>query len=346
MSDGRPGNPALEKAKPLSTPDNIKCMSCNTRYPSKEYYNSASLAHRTYCKVPICDDCLNNMYKEYVRRYTVAEYDNPERKAMERICMIADKYYSDKLFDSAMKDREKDSYDKKTFVWLYMKQTNMYQYRNRDYDDTIKEKKVFCGDDGVQLPSKENSDKTNEEQEIIEEAIEIFGTGFTEDDYLYLYEEYKDWTARHECNTKAQEELFKRLCFKQLDILKAERRKENTDKLDDTYQKLLQTANLQPRQNTSDTVSEAHTFGTMIDKWENTRPLPETDEELRDVDGIRKYINVFFLGHIAKMLGIENKYSDEYDEYMEQYTVSKPEYGDDSDVGAIYDTIFKEDEDV
>ena len=33
------------------------------------------------------------------------------------------------------------------------------------------------------------------------------------DDYLFLYEQYSDWTARHECETKSQEEIFKQICF-------------------------------------------------------------------------------------------------------------------------------------
>ena len=337
------GNKPLEKTKPLSSQETIRCLRCNNEYPinSKELYKSSSQLYRSIGKIPYCDKCLTELYDEYVLEYTALECENPDRKAMERICMITNKYYNDKMFDSAMKDREKDSYNKHSFIWLYMKQTNMYQYSSKDYDTTIKEKHLKSLEDGNAIQNnKDDSGKTEEEREIIDEAIDLFGSGFTDDDYLYLYNEYMDWTMRHECNTKAQEELFKRLCFKQLDILKAERRKENTDKLDATYQNLLQTANLQPRQNTSDSASESHTFGTLIDKWENTRPIPEIDEELRDVDNIGKYISVFFKGHLAKMLGIDNKDADEYDKYMEQYSVSKPEYDDDDGGGAIYDAIF------
>ena len=45
-------------------------------------------------------------------------------------------------------------------------------------------------------------------------------------------------------------------------------------------------------------------FGTLIDKWENTRPIPEIDEELKDVDNIGVYLDVFFKGHLAKMMGM------------------------------------------
>ena len=79
-------------------------------------------------KIPYCDKCLTNMYEEYVRKYTVAEFNAPKRKAMERICMITDKYYNDNIFDIAVREKEKDSYKNFSFVKMYMKQTNMYQY--------------------------------------------------------------------------------------------------------------------------------------------------------------------------------------------------------------------------
>ena len=47
---------------------------------------------------------------------------------------------------------------------------------------------------------------------------------------------------------------------------------------------------------------------------------------------------------MAKMLGIDSGYADEYDDYMEQYTVNKPEYSDEDGEDAIYNSIFGEDE--
>jgi hypothetical protein len=153
-----------------------------------------------------------------------------------------------------------------------------------------------------------------------------------------LQEQYDDWTTRHECKTKAQEEVFKRICFKQLEILKATRNGENTKDLDYTYQQLLDTANLKPKQTNMDALAEDRTFGQLIRIWENEKPIPEPDEEFRDVDGIGRYISVFFLGHLAKMVGIKNKFSRMYEEEMGKYTVTKPEYEEDTE--ALFDAIF------
>ena len=173
-----------------------------------------------------------------------------------------------------------------------------------------------------------------------EKTIQFFGSGFSDEDYEFLKREYEDWTARHECQTKAQEEVFKRICFKQLEILKATRRGEDTKNLDATFQNYLDTAKLQPKQNSGDTMSDTQTFGTLIDKWENERPLPEIDEELKDVDKIGLYLDVFFKGHLAKMMGLKNGFSRLYSKYMKQYTVEKPEYESDEDSEALFDAIF------
>ena len=110
--------------------------------------------------------------------------------------------------------------------------------------------------------------------------------------------------------------------------------------MDDTFQKLLETANLQPKQNTKETLSETQTFGTLLDKWENTRPLPEIDEELKDVDRIGLYIDVFFKGHTAKMLNVKNAFSNLYTKFMDKLTVRKPEYSEEYDTEILFDNIF------
>ena len=173
-----------------------------------------------------------------------------------------------------------------------------------------------------------------------EKTKDFFGNGFKNEDYKFLKKEYEDWIARHECKTKAQEEVFKRLCFKQLEILKATQRGEDTKDLDATFQKLLETAKLQPKQNSGDTTADNQTFGTLIDKWENTRPLPEIDEELKDVDKIGIYLDIFFRGHLSKMMGLKNGLSNLYSKFMKKYTVDKPEYDNDENSEALFDAIF------
>lgn len=82
-----------------------------------------------------------------------------------------------------------------------------------------------------------------------------------------------------------------------------------------------------------------NTFGALIKVWENERPIPEPDPEMRDVDGIVKYISIWFFGHLCKMLRINNSYSRLYEAEMAKLRVEKPEYADEDDE-QLFDDMF------
>lgn len=314
------------------TKNKFECFNCKREYVETNYYNSYSNFYSSIGKIPYCKQCIEKFYQEYYDKYVNDGCLTPEKNAIKRLCMALDIYYADDVFNSAIKSAKKR--DMNIYpMGAYMKIIQLRQHQNKSYDTTISdaEKENF-----VANISSVISDST----EVDEKTINFFGVGFKDEDYIFLKREYEDWVARHECKTKAQEEVFKRLCFKQLEILKATQRGEDTKDLDATFQKLLETAKLQPKQNSGDTTADNQTFGTLIDKWENTRPLPEIDEELRDVDKIAWYIDVFFKGHLSKMMGLKNGLSNLYNKFMKKYTVKKPEYNDEENSEILFDAIF------
>ena len=329
------GNKPLQR-EDIITPETLHCLCCNESYASNEFYDSDSELHKSIGKIPYCRKCLDEFYQNYLNSYIKLDYQNPERKAIERICMALDIYYSDKVFDSAVKLSE--SKREATLFALYLKQVKLYQYRKKNYNSTIHDKYKTIKDDSGSMSVHTKQDE--EQNELVKVASIFFGSGFSDEDYLFLQEQYADWTTRHECETKAQEEVFKRICFKQLEILKATRRGDDTKDLDATFQRLLETAKLQPKQNSGDSTANNQTFGTLIDKWENTRPIPEVDEDLRDVDKIGLYLDCFFRGHLARMMGLKNGLSNLYTKFMKKYTVEKPEYDSDEDSEVLFDAIF------
>ena len=215
----------------------------------------------------------------------------------------------------------------------YMKMIQLSQYKDKSYDNTLaeEEKEEFIAN---------SSSGALVNSAVDQDTRDFFGNGFTDDDYNFLKREYQDWTTRHECETKAQEEIFKRICFKQLEILRATRKGEDTKNLDATFQNLLDTAKLQPKQNSGETISDAQTFGTLIDKWENTRPIPEVEEEFKDVDKIGLLIHTFYTGHMAKVLNLPTSLTAIYDKFMKKYTVEKQEYEGESNNEALFNNIF------
>lgn len=332
---GKVGNKPLEKNN-ITNPKKLNCLCCNKVYDSSEFYDSDSEIYRSIGKIPYCKDCIENMYQDYLQKYKTFGYKEIKRRSIERLCMTFNLYYKDSIFDSAIKAFNEGS--NATLVALYMKFVKLYQWRDKNYDNTIKDR-YDVDEKSNPMPSFYKRDMKGRE-ETIERATNFFGTGFSDDDYIFLQDQYDDWTTRHECQTKSQEEMFKQICFTQLELLKATRSGEDTKDLNATFLKQLEAAKLQPKQNSSETTSDSQTFGTLINKWENERPLPEIDEELRDVDKIGYYNEAIVRGHTCKMLGINNSYSKLYDKFMKEYSVNKPEYDDEDDSDVIFDAIF------
>lgn len=315
---------------PKSTKATLQCLNCRKESAESNFYSSNSKFYSGTGKVPYCKKCIKEFYNYYYEKYKEGNFVFPEKKAIKRLCMALDIYYGEEVFASALGEIEKTP--AMSVDAAYMKVAHLKQNSKYTYDETFKHDEK----DGV----AESYADLNKTMDVDEKVIERFGNGFSEDDYKFLDREYKDWTARHECETKTQEEIFKQICFTQLELLKAQRAGEDTKNLMATFQNLLDTAKLQPKQNKGDTMSDAQTFGTLIDKWENTRPIPEVEEELRDVDKIGYLIHVFFTGHMAKVLNLKSSLTNLYDKFIKKYTVEKHEYSGESDNEVLFDSIF------
>ena len=328
---------AKTKIDRRTTKDKYTCLYCGKEYVDTNYYNTNSRLYSATGKMPHCKQCMERLYQYYYDKYKTDGSLCPERKAVKRICMALDIFYREDVFDSALKRAKEQENDMNTSpMGQYMRVIQLTQYNrnNETYEDTLALEE-HREDINSTVPIGTNSDF-----EADNRTIEFFGAGFTNEDYEFLKREYDDWTARHECKTKAQEEVFKDICFNRLQNLKALRRGEDTKDITASFQKLLDSGKLQPKQNAGDTTADNQTFGTLIDKWENTRPIPEIDEELRDVDKIALYINIFFKGHLAKMMGLKNGLSNLYSQFMKKYTVEKPEYDNDENSDALFDAVF------
>ena len=310
------------------------CFHCGKEYVNTNYYNSNSEFYMSIGVIPYCKKCLDKFYQNYVKLYKRQGCSNPEKKAVKRICMAFDIYFREDVFNSAIKKVKEGEINTNPFN-QYMRIIQLSQYnRNREtYENTL-------SDDEERRSSGVDDDEEDVSEIIDEDTRNFFGAGFKSEDYKFLKKEYDDWTARHECKTKSQEEIFKDICFNRLQNLKALQRGEDTKDITASFQKLLDSGKLQPKQNSGDTMADNQTFGTLIDKWENTRPIPEIDEELKDVDNIALYIDVFFRGHLAKMMGLKNGLSNLYTKFMKKFTVNKPEYNDDENSEILFDAIF------
>ena len=278
-----------------------------------------------------CRECILNDCTDYDKS-TDTRIDNKE-KTIETFKRL-DWYFDEKVYNDQLKILADGVGEKVRGTaaqqWIVMR-ASLNDYRSKKFADS-----VFLDEDEqtLQLTSKRTPRK---------EIIKIFGSGFTSEDYLYLQDQYDDWCARTEVNSKSQQTYIIQICFKQLEIWKAQKVGKDTDKLVKSLNDLMNGANLQPRQNVDNAATDSLTFGQLIEKWELEKPIPTPSAEFQDCDNIGQYLRVFFTGWLAKAVGLKNSLSQECEEYIEQYKVSKPEFQEEGSSNDIYSTLFGND---
>lgn len=299
----------VKKNEKLKENNKPVCTSCGG---GKEFYVSNSPFHKHTNKLHVCKEC----FWEFV--------GDDLNKLISALRMI-DKPFIMSLFNSSQEEAEKS--DKNTTpIRVYMKNVSMPQYKNSTWDDS-----EFEGHKNIKTLNKisvdsviNNIDEDSITTQELKELINFFGKGFQTDDYIWLRNEYEDFLNRYECDSKGMELLIKEICLQQLDIKNRRANGEKVDQQLKTLQDLLGSSNLKPVQETGANAVEQETFGTLIKKFENEKPIPEADPKWKDVDNIGKYIRVFFLGHLTRMLGLKNDYENEYWDEVNKYTVEEP----------------------
>lgn len=310
------------------------CHKCGNYYAQDAFYTDKKYASGLY---PICKKCTLDEACDYDKS-TKMYVDNRE-KTIE-VFRKMDLPFIDSLYNSVMNKINDDVAEKTrqlafSYVIVCVKSLPQYQgltFKNSEFDIQY--------DDEKQI---------NENSRILKQAKKRFGEGYTNTDLMYLENEYQDWIKRYPCENKAQEVLYENICRTQLNIDKKQKQAKDTKDDLKTLQDLMTSLQIKPSQTNSNALTEAKTFGQLIEKWEDEydggKPIPEPDEDFKDPDKIGLLIDVFFKGHLAKMMGLKNGFSRLYEKYISKYTVKQQRYDEDSDSEAIFEQLFgKEDE--
>jgi len=317
----------LAKTKNIDFEKEKLCLSClNWKNKSNQFFISYNKWHSDG-KLPYCKTCLKSGLDE--DNYTT----------VVEILRVVDKPFLPDYWEKAKKD-SKDT------LGVYLKNIN-FNHKYDTYADSIFDKKneqVFK--DNPDQSKDEDEDKKGYSPEDIEEVeftkeemeylIDFWGGGLTKEEYTFLQKEYEKLTSTYDSDSSyAMEMLFQEASHQRLTIKRKRENSEPVDKELKTLQDLLGSANIKPNQETGANAAEQESFGTLLKKYENERPTPEPDPQWKDVDGIRKYIQVFFLGHLCKMMGIQNEYAQMYEEEIAKYTVEPPTHENDDEVDDV-----------
>ncbi len=132
---GRPKGSKNKSSKlnSISETPQIKCLHCGIEKQDKEFYKSHGnsdiyLANDNY--LPVCKDCIKIIFEKYRIQYenqfsvldAELEENEIEKLAIKRLCMAFDIYYSDSLFETALRNHEK--FPNTDLLSVYFKMTN------------------------------------------------------------------------------------------------------------------------------------------------------------------------------------------------------------------------------
>lgn len=315
------------------------CSKCGKKYSRRKGFFPVSYAilHKGIGHIPVCKECIDTMYNTYLAQC------NNAKDAVRQLCRKLDLYWSESVYDLVQRKSTTRS-----MMTQYIAKINTVSYAGKSYDDTLSEEGTLWNfTPKINEESVEGADVTpieTVEIETPEEIIAFWGSGYSDEMYRELEQRRQYWMSKFPEGIELDvgtEALIRQICSLELDINRDRIAGKSVDKSVNALNNLLGSANLKPAQQKADgdNAQENTPFGVWIRRWETQRPVPDPDPELEDVDGIVRYISIWFLGHLCKMLGIKNTYCKLYEEEIAKMRVDRPEYEDEDDE-TMFNDIF------
>lgn len=327
------------------------CCRCGLSFSRQKGYFpvSHSPLYRGTGYLPFCSECCERMFENYC-----AELKD-DREAMHRMCMKMDLYWHDTIYDAVERTHGTNSR-----VRSYIAKTNLVKYIDKTYDDTIAEiesaqpasESNFDSRSADRAGGRDDSEPSTPKitmDDIPSDVVLFWGPGYTPDMYLELEERRRFWMSKFPDGYEAdigEEALIRQICNLEIDINHDRAAGKPIDKSVNTLNTLLGSLNVKPTQKKdSDNALAEVPFGVGIGWCERHKPIAEPDEEFRDVDGIRRYINIWLYGHLAKMMRKKNLYSKLYEDEIAKMRVEKPEFVGEDDEEFLYNALTEDGED-
>lgn len=303
------------------------CCRCGKRYKNQDGNFASSQSERfsgNNYHLPICRTCLDKEYDYYCSKMDDAN-------AIRRVCMHWDFFYADKIVEAS-----KDAHKESSRMSKYVSKLNLMQYKDKTYDTTLDIESTGA------VKTLEDAEKAVEYGKVEDIDITAWGLGYQPEEYKYLNDKYDHLRATNVVENGIQDELVRDYCVQCLQKQKALSGNDIKlyDSLTSSSQKTLSNAHLTPKIQDEDSNFGEIPMGVMIKKFEDEDPIPKPRNEWKDVDGIIRMITIYFIGHLMKMLGLKNRYSNLYEEEMDKYRPKMPEDEQNADAEDVFDYVM------
>ncbi|MCK9319237.1 hypothetical protein [Methanoculleus sp.] len=294
------------------------CRKCQETKDLNHFYTATNLFLDANGYMSICRDCCNDIYNHYFSIY------NDMKKALDYICQDLDVRFSEQVFSQTQSHIEKlISNGKNTnTVFGYYKSKLGSTGKNNEKIDSFR----YKDSDHLQEILSEEKDNNNinmiftkSDFELTEDIVKYWGNNKEAWEYELLEEQMFKLKTDFECPDYGMEMIMKDICFINLDIERIRQgiEKGEITKLIESRSKLMNDGNLKPVQATGADKNEKMSLGVFIKKWENERPITKTLD-----DEMKRYIDTFMVGHLAKMEGLNNETVRKYEEAIQEYTIN------------------------
>lgn len=357
----------------LSSTPSVVCSKCGRTFTKLggNFYKSYADLYKGRQYLPYCKDCTERLYVTYFNEC------NDKKTAMRQLCRKLDMYWNEKLFDSIDIQTTNTtivstyvvrlthikyaglSYDdtlrEEGALWVWPTDYKDLAYAERksaekEAEARIREveeraaEEIEAAKRAAEEAIKSAEPEPEEEEPVPEDVIAFWGAGYTASMYNELEQRKQYYMSSFPDGSENDVGLLsviRQICALELDINRDRAAGKDVSKSVTTHNTLLGAAGLKPIQKDDgvDAAFEKTPFGVWIERWESKRPIPDPDPEFEDVDGIVRYITIWFLGHLCKMLGIRNSYCKLYEDEIARLRVERPEYEEEDDE-TLFNDIF------
>lgn len=276
--------------------DKIFCTSCGSELAKTNFYKSNSELYRYKNNLPICRDCLDDLYNKYYK-----EYDS-EIKALFKLCLKLDSIFDRKLFDTS---KEKHELKNTSLPIYYFSKMGLNQYKG----------KTFLDGDIIDIWTKgkvivETKEVEEDKFKVTKEMIQRWGKDKESEDYIYLEDRFNNMCDSYDTSNisniwQYQEIALNYLQIQKLRILDDEKSIATAIKLMDSTSKMMNDCKMKATQ-IDDSEDDNICFGNFIREIEMNEPIPEPLPFFKDVDGFKKYITDWFIKPFARTLDLDN----------------------------------------
>ena len=324
----RPGDPS----PPKELLDKYMCARCGRIF--KRQRGNFSCSHSPLYRgnggyLPFCNYCVDDLFGHY------REALGDEKEAIRRVCSKTDIYWNPALYAMVVKSRSTNSrmrsYISKTNLIGYIDKT-YDDTLDEEANEEAKKKAEEAEEEAKKKAEEAAKEKEEEEtktslasnvlsdeetprsvnqrilfEDIPEptfETIDFWGAGYTPDVYYDLDRRYKKWTdGKDDELDETSAALYKQICLCEVNIAKNMMAGKPIEAAQKSMNELLGSLNAKPIQKMQEKTQDGAAnssfdnlpFGVGIKMCENMRPIPKPDPRFDDVDGIVRYISVWFI---------------------------------------------------